>query len=170
MYPDTVQQFSTRQRGIAVNAAFDWTTDVLAGIEKLIELNMQTIKTSLSEQQVLVDAALSARTLSEVIDLQSRQFPAGVKKTFAYLRHVEEIGAYMGSGVFSALHEQTGSALRAFTTVMDFASFGATRQEPSDTPDLLVGEQPATVHADEPVILDSSGKVVSLGHTTGKVH
>jgi hypothetical protein len=48
MYPDPVNRFSSRQRDTAVDAAFQCNTEFLAGFQKVVELNMQTIKTSLS--------------------------------------------------------------------------------------------------------------------------
>jgi phasin family protein len=162
MYSDTVKQLSSRQRATAVDAAFECTTEVLTGIGQMIELNMQTVKTSLSEQKALIDAAWSARTPSELIDLQSRQFPAGVKKTFAYFRHVEEIAVYVGNGLFTTMHEHVGNYLRTFAEMVDFASAGVASQERLNEMSLLFTGRPAAV-AGPVVFLDSSGNMLSSG-------
>jgi phasin family protein len=78
-------------------------------------LNVQTVKTSLSEQRALADTALSARSLSEVIGLQSQLLSAAIKKTFAYWQHVEDIAIETRYGWFTAVQEHLGSSLRAFT-------------------------------------------------------
>jgi phasin family protein len=67
------------QRATSVEvAAFDCITELFGGFERVAELNVQTVKTSLSEQQALADAALSARSLSEVMDLHSQPLPAAL--------------------------------------------------------------------------------------------
>jgi phasin family protein len=170
MYPDTMNQLSPRQRDAVVEAAFDCTTEVFAGIERVVELNVQTVKTSLSEQQALADAALSARSLSEVIDLQSQQFPASVKKTFAYWRHVEDIAVQTRDGFFGAMEEHFGGSLQTFAEMFDVMSVGFAVQERLGGSSLFVMAQPAVGDAERVAIVDSSGKVVSSDDARGDLH
>ena len=170
MYPDPVNRSSSRQRDTAVDAAFQCNTEFLAGLQKVVELNMQTIKTSLSEQHALADAALSAQSVSEVIDLQARQFPAGVKKSLAYLRHVEAIAEQVGNGLFAALQAHFGSSLKAFAEMADGTNAGVARHGQIDDSGLLVIE-PSPGAAAEPVaIVDSSGSIVSSDGEGGGSH
>jgi phasin family protein len=170
MYLGTTDLFSSHQRHAAGEAAFDCNTEVFDGVAKFVELNIQTVKTSLSEQQALADAALSAQSLSEVIDLQSQQFPAAIKKTVAYWRHVEDIAAQTRVGLFGVMQSHFGSALETFTGMIDMASGVADAQKQFGKSSLLVAGQPA-VDAVEPVaIVDSSGKVVSSGNAQGDLH
>ncbi|NMM01894.1 phasin family protein [Paraburkholderia sp. RP-4-7] len=170
MYPDTMNQFSPRQRETAVKAAFACTNEVFAGIEKVVELNVQTVKTSLSEQQALGDAALSAQSVSEVIDLQSQQFPAAVTKTFAYWRHVEDIAVQTRNELFSAMQEHFGSSLQTFAEISDVASSGFVGQERIARSSLLVMTEPAVAGADRVAIVDSSGKVLSSDDVRSDLH
>lgn len=170
MYPDTADQLSSRPRDAAVKAAFDCNNEVFDGITRLVELNIQTVKTSLSEQQAMADAALSAQSLSEVIDLQSRQFPAAVKKTFAYWRHVEDIASQTGSGLFTAMQTHFDSALRTFAEMADVAPATAATQEGLGNWSLFVTGQPAVGAAQPVVIVDSSGKVVSSDEVRSDLH
>jgi phasin family protein len=169
MYPDTTNQF-LRQRDTAVEAAFGYTTEVVAGLEKVLELNVQTVKTSFSEQRALADAALSARSLSEVIDLQSQLLPAVVKKTFAYWQHVEDIAVETRYGLFTAVQEHFGSSLRALAEMADIASGGLAAQEGLKNVSLLVRGQPAVTTAAPVMIVDSSGKVVSSDDARRDLH
>ncbi|MFM0340721.1 phasin family protein [Paraburkholderia fungorum] len=173
MYPDITNQFSPRQRDAAVEAAFDCTTELFAGIEKVVELNVQTVKTSLSEQEALTDAALSARSISEVIDLQSQQLPAAVTKTFAYWRHVEDIAVQMRMELFTAMQANFGGSLETFAVMVDMAGGGVAvqdAQEQSGESSLLVTAQPAVAAVEQVAIVDSSGKVVSSDDVRGDLH
>lgn len=44
MHDRIAEQFSSRQRDTAIDIAFDCNTEVLAGVEKVVELNIQTVK------------------------------------------------------------------------------------------------------------------------------
>ncbi|CAB3795389.1 phasin family protein [Paraburkholderia fynbosensis] len=170
MHLDIADQLSSRRRDAAVKAAFDCNNEVFDGITKVVELNIQTVKTSLSEQQAMADAALSAQSLSEVVDLQSRQFPAAVKKTFAYWRHVEDIAAQTGIGLFTAMQTHFGGALRTLAEMADVAPGTVATQEGLGKWSLFVMGQPAVDAAQPGVIVDSSGKVVSSGEVRSDLH
>ena len=113
MYPDTSNQF-LRQRDTAFEAALGLHHRSRCRPRKVVELNVQTVKTSFSEQRALADTAPSARSLSEVIGLQSQLLPAAIKKTFAYWQHVVDIAIETRYGWFTAVQEHLGSSLRAF--------------------------------------------------------
>jgi phasin family protein len=153
---------SLRRCEPSLQAAFDCVNEVVAGFERVVELNVQTVKTSLAEHRALVDAALSARSFSEAIDLHSQQMPAAVKKTFAYWRHVEDISVTTQSGVFAALRDLSGGALQTFGQFADFAARRSVGDERPDRTGVVLIGQPASGDDDAPVaIVDSSGKVVS---------
>ncbi len=171
MYPNTMNQFSPRQGETAIDAAFACTNDVFASMEKVVELNVQTVKTSLSEQQALADAALSVQSVSELIDFQSQQLPAAVTKTFAYWRHMEDIALQTQNELISTMHEHFGSSLQTFAELFGVASVGFAAQEQPRGSSLLAMAQPAVVAAAERVaIVDSSGKVVSSDDVRGDLH
>jgi phasin family protein len=168
MYPEN--QPYLRRRDAALEAALDCANELFAGIEKAARLNIQTVKTSLSEQQALMDATLSAQTISEVIDLQSQQYPASVTKTFAYWRHVEDIAIQTQSGVFAAVREHIGRAIGTAADTFSGASAGLAEQARSDAANLLVTAQRAAPSSDPVTILGSDGQVVSSNDVRGEMH
>jgi phasin family protein len=172
MYADTLNQISSRQRNSAVEGTFDCTAEAMSGIEKVIELNLQTVKTSLSEQQALANAALSARSMSEAIDLQSQQLPATIKKTFAYWRHVEEIAVETRLGLFAAMQERFQNSLRTFAEMVDAASGTFADQANANPERLLVAadDGSAQATAGSVAIVDSAGNVVSSDDVRGELH
>lgn len=156
----TESQSIPRRRDAAAEASFDCAKQVFGGFEQVARLNMQTVKTSLAEQQTLMAATLSAGSISEAIDLQSKQFPASITKIFAYWRHVRDIAVQTQSNLFSAAHESIGCAWPTFfaeeAARASSESIDPTR---SDAARLFVTAPAPT--ASPVVILNSDGDVVS---------
>ena len=167
MYSES--QPSLPRRDAVVETAFDCASQVFAGLEKAARLNIQTVKTSVSEQQALVDAALSAQTISEVIDLHSQQFPASVTKTFAYWRHVEDIAVQTQSGFFAAVREHIGSAIGMVADTVSGASAGLAEQARGHSASLLVTAQPGAPSSAPVPILGSDGQVISSNDVRGEM-
>jgi phasin family protein len=143
-------------------AAYELAAKAVAGFEKVVELNVQTVKTSLSEQQALVDAALSSSSLNQMIDLQFQQVPAAIKKTCAYWGHVEDIAVDTHNDLVDALQDSVQSYLSTFFSLLDSAaSIGIVSTGRTNVTSPLVIEQPPAPQNDPVVIVDSSGNVVS---------
>ena len=75
---EITNDLSPRDRSTGVALVFDSTRKLYSGVERVTELNVQTVKTSLLEQHALTQAALSSQSLHEMIDLQTQQVPAAV--------------------------------------------------------------------------------------------
>ncbi|MFM0282997.1 phasin family protein [Paraburkholderia sediminicola] len=166
MYPVTLNPLALRQSATAVEAAFDCTTELFVGFQRSVELNVQTAKTSISEQAALTDAALSVRTPSELIDLHTQQLSAAGKKTFAYCRHVETIAAETASRFFTAMSVHSEDFLKRLEEMTNFASGGFAAQV--NRTSLLITGEPAVA---EPVaIVDSAGEVLSSGDGPSDLH
>ncbi|SDR54019.1 phasin family protein [Paraburkholderia fungorum] len=84
----------TVRRDLAIPAAFfiDSLGAIYTAVERVIELNVQTLKTSLLEQRALAGAVFSPQSAAECIELPMRLLPATVKKQVAYWRHFGDIG------------------------------------------------------------------------------
>ncbi|MFM0173276.1 phasin family protein [Paraburkholderia sediminicola] len=145
--------------------AFDWMGCAVAGLEKLVELNVQTVKTSLREQEVLAGAALSSRSLNEVIELQSQQLPAALKKTFAYWRHVQEITVETGGDLASVMQASVQSLATTLQAPVDIATSAASEQ--GRTSRLLSTYPPTAASGTPAAIVDSSGRMISDNESGG---
>lgn len=131
-------------------------------------VNLQTGRTFLSEQKALVDAAILSPSFNEVIDLQFQQFPATLKKTLAYWRHVEKIAQETGNDLASVVHD----SLKRVSAMVD-ALTGDAASTASDAAGTarLIGPQASSVSNALPVaIVDSSGHVVSTGKPGTDLH
>jgi phasin family protein len=67
---------------------FGLTLKAFEGFEKLVELNLQTVKSTLAENQEIAGKALSAKDPQGFFALQT---PPKVEKLQSYWRHVSEI-------------------------------------------------------------------------------
>jgi phasin family protein len=166
MYPVTLNPFPLRQCATAVEAVFDCTNEFFGGFERVVELNVQTAKASISEQQAFVDAVLSARSPSELIDLHSQQLSAAVKKTNAYWRHLEDVTVETANRFFTAMYAHSGSFLKRFVEMIDIAPGGVAAGR--DRTSLLVSGQ--QLAAEPAAIVDSSGKVLSSRDAQGDLY
>lgn len=167
MYLFNLNPFPLLQRAASDEAAvLDCISELFGGFERVVELNIQTVKTSLSDQQALANAALSARSLSEVIDLHSQQLSATVRKSLGYWRHIEDIGMETGNRFFTAMYAHSGGFLKRFEEMTDIAAGRAT--VPFDQASVHTVEQPA--EAEPMAIVDSAGKVLSSGRVRNDFH
>jgi len=78
------QKTSVETTFVILNKAFD-------GIEKLVELNVQAVKSTLAENQEILAKALSAKEPHELFSQQTSQARLAIEKAQSYWRHVYEI-------------------------------------------------------------------------------
>jgi phasin family protein len=76
-----------------VETLFGLTNKAFEGVEKLVALNLQVAKTSLTEAAETAQAVLSIKDPQEFFALQASLVQPGAEKAAAYGRHVYEIVA-----------------------------------------------------------------------------
>jgi phasin family protein len=161
MYLETTNRFSPRNGSTGMALIFDATCELYDGMERVVELNLQTVKTSLSEQHALALATLSSQSLHEMIDLQSQQLPATVKKNLAYWRHVGDIAAQTQSGLVGLVQGHAEDILAAFAKFADVASDNASVVgQRLIAGNALVAEPAASVGTVQSEIVDSAGNAL----------
>jgi len=74
-------------------ALFSLTNKAFEGVEKLVELNLQVVKSTLAENQENVQRALSAKDPQEFLALQATFTQPITEKVLAYNRHLYEIAS-----------------------------------------------------------------------------
>jgi phasin family protein len=91
------------------------------GVEKLVELNIQTAKTSLEEISEHTKAVLSVKDAQELVALHSSLLQPSAEKVAAYSRHVYDIATATGSEVTKVTEGQVSEAQKKFLSVVDNA-------------------------------------------------
>jgi phasin family protein len=88
----TPEQFAAAQKA-NLEALFGLTNKAFEGIEKLVELNLQVVKSTLAEGQENAQRALSAKDAQEFISLQASLTQPVAEKVLSYSRHLYEIAS-----------------------------------------------------------------------------
>lgn len=143
----------------ALHAAGMFSNDSFDALEKLTTLNLQVVKTSLSEHRALADAALSATSPFAVFDLHLRASQAAIEKMLAYWRHVGDIAMQTQSQLLSASLDASEAASRS-----DVAQGGRMMLDTSKRIGQDVGSGIDDAAKQAASIVDSAGNAVSSSH------
>jgi len=91
------------------------------GVEKLVELNIQTAKTSLEEISEHTKAVMAVKDAQELVALHSSLLQPSAEKVAAYSRHIYDIATATGSEVTKVTEGQVSEAQKKFLSVVDNA-------------------------------------------------
>jgi phasin family protein len=116
----TAEQFTAAQRA-NLETFFGLTTKAFEGVEKLVELNLQTAKAALGEAAETTRAALSVKDAQELLALQAGLLQPAAEKAASYGRHVYDIAAATNAEVSKVAEETAAEAQRKFMSVVDSA-------------------------------------------------
>jgi phasin family protein len=75
----------------SLDTTFGLASKAFQGFEKIVELNAQTVQTTLAEAQEFAGKSLIGKAPQAAFAVQDNQLRAGVQKTQAYWTHVKEI-------------------------------------------------------------------------------
>jgi phasin family protein len=90
MSTETTKQLVAAQKA-GVETSFVFLNKAFEGIERLAELNVQAVKSTLAENQDFAVKALSAKEPQETFSQQSSLVQPAVERAQSYWRHVYEI-------------------------------------------------------------------------------
>ena len=116
----TIEQVSTQNQA-AAETLLGLTTKAFAGVEKVIELNMQVAKATLGEVLDTTRAALSVKDAQELLALQAAVYQPAAEKAAAYSRYVYEIAASTGAEVTRVAEATSSEAQAKFMSIVDTA-------------------------------------------------
>lgn len=74
-----------------MDATFGLTAKAFESVEKLVELNLQTAKTSLAEAAETAQTLLSVKDMQELLAIQAGLMQPAAEKAAAYGRHLSDI-------------------------------------------------------------------------------
>ncbi|HWS74414.1 MAG TPA: phasin family protein [Quisquiliibacterium sp.] len=89
------------------------------GFEKLAELNIQAVKTSLAESSEHMKAAMNLKDAKSLGDLTNAGLQPAVDKFGAYARHVYEIGSETSAEIAKLLEKQFADGNKQFSAAME---------------------------------------------------
>jgi phasin family protein len=116
----TAEQILTAHKS-NVEVLFGLQSKAFEGVEKLVELNLQTAKAAMNEAADTTRAALSAKDPQEFFALQAGLFQPAAEKIAAYNRHVYEIAAATNAEVTKVAESTAAEAQAKFLALVDNA-------------------------------------------------
>ena len=122
------EQFAAAQKA-NLETLFALTSKAFEGVEKLVELNLQVAKASLTEVQATAAASLGAKDAQELLALQAGLLQPAAEKVAAYGRHLYDIAASTNAEVTKVAEAQVAAAQAKFTSAID----GAVKNAPAGT-------------------------------------
>jgi phasin family protein len=116
----TAEQLVAAQKA-NVETFFGLSAKAFEGIEKLVALNLQVAKTTLSEAAENTQAVLSVKDAQELMALQAGLMQPTAEKAAAYGRHVYEIFAGTGAEVTKAAEATVADGQKKMLALVDNA-------------------------------------------------
>ena len=116
----TAEQFIAAQKA-NVETLFGLTNKAFAGVEKLVELNLQVAKAAMGEVAETAKAAMSVKDAQELMALQAGLLQPAAEKAAAYSRHLYDIAAATNAEVSKVAEETAADAQKKFMAVVDTA-------------------------------------------------
>ena len=107
----TPEQFAAAQKA-NLETLFGLTTKAFEGVEKLVELNLQVVKSTLTDGQEHAQRALSAKDAQDLFALHSSLTQPVAEKALSYGRQVFEIASATQAEFVRAAQEQFGEQQR----------------------------------------------------------
>jgi len=100
---------------------FGLTQKAFEGVEKLVELNLQVARTSLTEMQETTVAALTVKDAQELLSLQAGLLQPAAEKAASYSRHVYDIVAGTNAEVSKAAEATLAEGQKKMLALVDSA-------------------------------------------------
>jgi phasin family protein len=114
------EQFLAAQKA-AVESFFGFSHKAFESVEKMVELNMQTAKTSLAEAAETTKAMLSVKDAQEFVTMQAGLLQPSAEKAAAYSRHLYDIVAGAGAEVTKAAEATMADGQKRVLSLFDTA-------------------------------------------------
>jgi phasin family protein len=120
MTPFTAEQLLAAHKA-NVETLFGLTNKAFEGVEKLVELNLQVAKSTLSGAADTTKAILSVKDAQELLALQASLLQPSAEKAAAYSRHLYDIAAGTNAEVTKVAEAQMADAQKKVLAVVDNA-------------------------------------------------
>ncbi|WP_309683622.1 phasin family protein [Polaromonas sp.] len=115
---NTAEQFiATNQANLQTLEGL--TTQAFAGVEKLVELNMQASKALLGESFSHMQAVLGAKNPQEFLALQSASLKPLAEKSAAFFQHIQAIASGSSAEFTKTVEAKTAEAQNAFSDAVE---------------------------------------------------
>ncbi len=116
----TAEQFVAAQKA-SLETLFGLTAKAFEGVEKLVELNLQVARTTMTEAAETAQATLSVKDAQELLALQTSLLQPAAEKAASYSRHVYDILAGTSAEVSKAAEATMADSQKKVLALVDSA-------------------------------------------------
>ncbi len=116
----TTEQFMAAHKA-NIDTLFGLTHKAFESVEKLVELNMQVAKTSLSEAAESAQAVFSVKDAQELMALQAGLLQPAAEKAASYSRHVYDIVAGASAEITKSAEATVAEGQKKVLALVDTA-------------------------------------------------
>ncbi len=116
----TPDQFAAAHKA-NLETLFGLTSKAFEGVEKLVELNLQVAKATLSESAENTKAVMGVKDAQELLALQASLLQPSAEKAAAYSRHLYDIAQSTSSEFTKTAEYQLSELQKNFASVVDGA-------------------------------------------------
>jgi phasin family protein len=120
----TVEQVMAAHKA-NVETLFGLTNTAFEGVEKLVELNLNASRSTLSDVANQTTSALSIKDAQELLTLQSNLFQPLAEKTAAYSRHLYDIANGTSAEFTKAVEAQASEAQKKIQDLVESSTKNA---------------------------------------------
>jgi phasin family protein len=121
MFNTTPEQIAAANKA-NVEALMNLNHVAFEGIERLLALNLNTVKAMLEDSVSNAKAALAVKDVQEFVALQTALAQPAVEKAVAYSKSVYEIASETKAGVSKLVEAQAAESSKNFTAMLDKAA------------------------------------------------
>ena len=108
-----------------VETFFDLSHKAFAGVEKLVELNLATVRANLAESAETAKAALAAKDPQALMAIQAGLLQPGAEKLAAYGRHLYDITSSANAEAVKLAEAQMAVAQKSLHALVESAAKNA---------------------------------------------
>ncbi len=120
----TPEQFAAAAKS-NLETVFSLTNSAFAGVEKVIELNLNVAKANLADTAAKTKEMLSVKDMQELMAFSTAQFQPSAEKAVAYSRHLYDIATSTSTEFTKAAESQITEANKKFVALVDAATKNA---------------------------------------------
>lgn len=120
----TPEQFAAAAKS-NLETLFSLTNSAFAGVEKVIELNLNVAKANLADSAAKAKEMMSVKDVQELVAFSAAQFQPSAEKAVAYSRHLYDIATSTSAEFSKAAEAQIADSNKKFVALVDAATKNA---------------------------------------------
>lgn len=138
----TAEQLIAQHKNQAA-AFYDLAHQAVAGVERLAELNLKTLRAAVEDSQARTEALFGVKDAAGFIALSHQELKSAAEKAAVYGRELQDIVSGLGNQYVKVAQSHTADAHKQFNTLVE----AAVKNAPKGTEQVAAALQAAVANA-----------------------